>query len=105
MGWKKGQSGNPNGRPNHERIAFVAKLKKDKMVDKAVKVLKEGLEGKERIDCAKYILDQVIGKPPQTITADLGGQEDNPIKISINIDKAQKDELVRYLRTKITGKG
>lgn len=78
--FKKGQSGNPGGRPKSSH--FVEKVKKLGLVDEAITVLQEGMKNKRTaVECAKYVLDRVYGKPMQEMN--LTGEEGKPIQINI----------------------
>lgn len=98
--WKKGQSGNPNGRPKGSTsiTAEICKILEKKIVQTfpefakdpklAKKKAKEIIAEKMMLDALKgntmmqmHIHNQVDGKAAQNVN--LGGQEDNPIKIEI----------------------
>ena len=82
MTWKKGQSGNPKGRPKKphwqrakdKRGAYIsAKERAELYVDQAFKLLSEAvLDTKAptaaRVSAANSILDRAYGKAPQDVT-------------------------------------
>lgn len=83
MGWKKGQSGNPSGRP--KRFAEFRKSEEAvRLRDMAYSVLvaacdpENEVEWRDRITAARELLDRTEGKPVQAITGEDG-------KISIGV--------------------
>ena len=82
MTWKKGQSGNPRGRPkkepwqrikNDRGLAKSAKERAEQYVDQAFKLLSEAVKDKDapfaaRVSAANSILDRAYGRAPQDVT-------------------------------------
>ena len=84
--WKKGQSGNPNGRPKsgfalNEYITDLANVElKDKktMLEAVVgKVYEEALDG--NMSAINFLADRILGKPSQSIG--IKDVSDEPIKV------------------------
>ena len=84
--WKKGQSGNPNGRPKsgfalNEYITELAnvEIKNKKTMLEAVvaKVYKEALDG--NMTAVNFLADRILGKPNQSIG--IKDTTDEPIKV------------------------
>ena len=77
--WKKGQSGNPGGRPKGESItATLRRLLEQEHNGRTIqeilaeKVIKEAISGKYNF--AKELLDRIDGRPAQRV--ELAAQED-----------------------------
>ena len=67
MAWKKGQSGNPGGRPKAEKEVVEAARAAG---PRAVAVLTELLEDPDkriRIEASKALLDRGFGRPAQSV--------------------------------------
>jgi len=88
--WKKGQSGNPNGRPKKDQSILELIRKKLKVTceyDSSGRTWLEALaEAEMRMalkDTAarKDLFDRLMGKAPDSLL--LGGDEDNPVFISL----------------------
>jgi hypothetical protein len=84
--WKKGQSGNPNGRPKsgfalNEYITELANVEledKKTMLEAVVgKVYEEALDG--NMTAISFLADRVLGKPSQQIG--IKDVSDEPIKV------------------------
>jgi len=80
---KPGEIRNPYGRPKGSglRTELIAAFKNRGMIEKAINILDKGMAGKDKEDCARYVLDQAFGKAPQAITGGDGGP------ISIRVDE------------------
>ena len=84
--WKKGQSGNPNGRPKsgfalNEYITELANVEledKKTMLEAVVgKVYEEALDG--NMSAINFLADRILGKPSQSIG--IKDVSDEPIKV------------------------
>ena len=84
--WKKGQSGNPNGRPKsgfalNEYITDLANVEledKKTMLEAVVgKVYEEALDG--YMSAINFLADRILGKPSQSIG--IKDVSDEPIKV------------------------
>lgn len=73
MKYKKGQSGNPGGRP--KTIGEVQTLARS-YTKESIEILGKGLKSKDwkiKVACANSLLDRAWGKSPQAVTGE-GGQ-------------------------------
>lgn len=96
MGFKKGQSGNPGGRPK----AFVEAIEAARgHVPAAIKMLAKLMQDPKasasaRIAAASEILDRAIGKPPQAVQ--MSGPDEGPIEHTIAPDADIAAALVQF---------
>jgi len=74
--WKKGQSGNPGGKPKADyKIRDLAKAKTQIALDTLEEICKSGESESARVAAAIALLDRGYGKPTQPIS----GDEDAPL--------------------------
>lgn len=65
--FKKGQSGNPNGRPKKvDAIADLARENGDKAIRKLVKLI-DSDDDRVALQAATAVLDRAVGKPKQAL--------------------------------------
>jgi hypothetical protein len=73
MGWKKGECGNPAGRPKiGSRLLFDLRMAAKEYAPEALEVIARAMKSKDervRLLAAQIMLDRGFGKPP--ITADV----------------------------------
>lgn len=84
MPFKKGQSGNPNGRSSEaqQRQRMARKLL-EHLLPRAAKVFEEMLSEEEnRGFAAKEIFDRVCGRAPQGV--ELSGEDGGPVVLKIS---------------------
>ena len=82
-GFKKGNKGRPVGSINETRKRFNELVDKQGLLDIAIKVLGETLrDKKQRIVAAEIIIEQRIGKAPQS--HDIQANIDGKIEIVLN---------------------
>lgn len=85
--WKKGQSGNPNGRPKTPQIL------KDNVITAAEKMVKLLASDDEKIQmgAAKDILDRVLGKAPQAV------EHSGEMVIGQTVDRAKPETVDEWM--------
>jgi hypothetical protein len=95
--WKKGQSGNPNGRPKkdfalNEHIRTLANLEgndKKTMLEAVVaKVYDEALDG--NMTAVNFLADRILGRPNQAVS--LKAESNEPIQVLQIASKVDKSD-------------
>lgn len=76
MAFKKGQSGNPNGRPkvllaDGRSLSDIAKQHTEAAIATLVAVMEEGESDAARVSAANAILDRAWGRPKQELDVDM----------------------------------
>lgn len=81
-GFKKGQSGNPLGRPKaHTDLMKLARSHSVEALETVVAIMRNRRHPKLALKAAELILDRAWGRVPQAITGE-GGE--GPVKISVS---------------------
>jgi hypothetical protein len=88
--FKKGQSGNPSGRP---KLPECLKKNAGRAAEELILLLDSTDEG-IRIKAAEKILDRVFGKPAQSL--ELSGDQDKPVQLQF-VDRAVKESPADWL--------
>jgi len=90
--WKKGQSGNPNGRPRigHTMTETLRRLLEEKREDgqtyrEAILLKMRDLAIGGNLEAAKYVIDRLEGKPAQAL--ELSGDQRRPLRIEYVLPK------------------
>jgi hypothetical protein len=72
MPWKKGESGNPTGRPVAEReVVELARQYSPEAIRKLAAIMRSGLP-QQAIIAANSILDRAYGRPKQAVAVSAG---------------------------------
>lgn len=84
MAFKKGESGNPRGRPKVDfEVRDAARLHGQEAITKLVELMR-GEDARVAKAAASDILDRGFGKPAQSVT--VAGDADNPLAIVTRIE-------------------
>lgn len=84
MPWKKGQSGNPKGKPRVVKdITILARQHAQECVDALLEIVSgaKGDEGSARVAAAKVLLAYGFGQPPESLT--VSGDSKAPLQVNI----------------------
>ncbi len=82
--WKKGQSGNPGGRPKElAGVKALARQHTKEALETLAKLMKSGTPDRTRVAAAEALLDRGWGRPTQAI--DHGVGDDQNFKFTITI--------------------
>lgn len=76
--FKAGQSGNPGGRPKDSvRVREIAREKSEEALNVLLTLMQTAAKDRDRIAAACAVLDRGLGKPHQSISAELQGELKN----------------------------
>jgi len=82
--WKKGQSGNPGGRPKEvAEVKALARQHTKEALETLAKLMKSGTPDRTRIAAAEALLNRAWGSPTHAIDHGFVGDQD--FKFTINI--------------------
>ncbi len=82
--WKKGQSGNPGGRPKEVgEVKALARQHTKEALETLAKMMKNGTPDRTRVAAAEALLNRGWGSPTQAIDHGFAGDQD--FKFTINI--------------------
>ena len=82
--WKKGQSGNPGGRPKElGQVKALARQHTEEALETLAQLMKSGTPDRTRVAAAEALLDRGWGRPTQAIDHGFDGAQD--FKFTINI--------------------
>lgn len=88
MAFKKGQSGNPGGRPKKDAAVLEVEALAKKMSPEAMKRLGMWMRSdnpKASVSASNTILERGVGKVAQPIVG--GGEDDNPLRVITRIER------------------
>jgi hypothetical protein len=98
MTFRKGQSGNPSGRPVYRlpdgrTLTDLAREYTEEAVEALVDVMREGDSDAARVAAAKQILDRGWGQAPQTIAV-------QPVEAPLDLSEMNNEQIeaIRTLR-------
>lgn len=79
--FKKGKSGNPNGRRVEKLSDKLAQQYGPDAIQIIQELMRTSKSPKIRLDAAKYLADRAYGKAPQAVQ--LSGEEGGPIRVAV----------------------
>jgi hypothetical protein len=95
MAFKKGQSGNPGGRPKEAQdVKEMAKTHSRAALERLVHWMQSN-NPKASVSAANAILDRAYGKPSQTIDANLAGELGTYAAQPIPVESRDSDSVAR----------
>src|ERR1700746_1847510 len=88
MPWRKGQSGNPGGRPvGYGEIRQLARAHTSTALETLLEVAKSGKSESARVAAAVALLDRGWGRPTQPLAGD---PEEPPIGIELSAEERRR---------------
>lgn len=80
--WKKGETGNPGGRPKETvEVRALARQHMAEAITTLVTIMRKGDSDKVRAMAANFLLDRAVGKPPQAL--EIGGEGGHPLTVQV----------------------
>jgi Family of unknown function (DUF5681) len=88
MPWRKGQSGNPGGRPvGYGEIRQLARAHTNAALETLLEVAKSGKSESARVAAAVALLDRGWGRPTQPLAGD---PAEPPIGIELSVEELRR---------------
>lgn len=88
--WRKGQSGNPGGRPKGlSRYIREQTREGEELAEFVLSIFRTSKSGRERMEAASWLADRGFGKPRQGV--ELSGEGGGPVAVaSLSIEDIDK---------------
>jgi hypothetical protein len=88
--WKKGQSGNPNGRPKgFDEMRKKAQAYSPEAIERLVEIMRNKKAGNQAIKACEILLDRAWGRVPFAVAGE-GGE--GPVKIAYEVSWKHSDD-------------
>jgi hypothetical protein len=88
--WKKGQSGNPNGKPKaFAEMQRLARSHSTEAIDRLVEIMRNKKAGNQAIRACEILLDRAWGRVPFAVAGE-GGE--GPVKIEYAVSWKHHDD-------------